>query len=70
MLDHNIADAQAAAHLRNHFAALAMQSLIQRTRSDPDDGYYEEDGVSTAVVIARQAYDFADAMIAESQRKQ
>lgn len=69
-LDMNVSrdpEAEAAKHLRNHFAALAMQGMLagwEEYHRMPQRGEVEN-----ATKLARLAYQIADAMMAESQRK-
>lgn len=52
--------------LRDHFAGLAMQSLANSLELEPGEQRYESDVLET---VARDAYDIADAMMAERKRR-
>jgi hypothetical protein len=56
----------ASASLRDRFAGLAMQSFVQSTMQAPANAFGEiEDWTGLAPLIAKRAYEMADAMLAE-----
>ena len=59
----NMRPAGAGMTLRDYFAAKAMQGLITSRHKDFEDGWYDED------VVAKSAYQMADAMLAERSKE-
>jgi len=57
--------------LRDYFAGMAMQSMVAgpgaRMVADHDDGYRK--GEAWDAVVARNAYDFAEAMLRERAKR-